>query len=104
MAEDYRYTRSVGRHIYLYSFFVCLFLLQNVDTMTTVVIYPTSATIFAATCACIFTIVGILGEFSSSSRPAVATLCYHLVAHCVRTLVVPHSAIRAKRESMLGIM
>lgn len=30
--------------------------------MTTVVVYPDAATIFAAACACIFVVVGVLGK------------------------------------------
>lgn len=70
--------------------------------MTTVVIYPNAATIFAATCACIFTIVGILGEFSSSLSHWLWPLPLHYVVNALRihTLVVPR-ALAKVQESML---
>lgn len=57
-------------HIRIFNLFCCfiqiyfqsLASLQNVDNMTTVIVYPNAATVFAAICACIFVVVGVAGK------------------------------------------
>lgn len=55
--------------IFIMWFFMFCFLyfyLKNENKMTSI-IYPHAATIFAATCACIFVVIGVIGKFHNSN-------------------------------------